>query len=97
LPALSPTGAIGVAGTVTTVAALDLELPRYDRDRVHGHRLTREGARAQLARLSLAERRALPAMEPGRAPVIVAGAAILVAILDAYGLDAIEVSERDIL
>jgi exopolyphosphatase/guanosine-5'-triphosphate,3'-diphosphate pyrophosphatase len=36
-------------------------------------------------------------MEPERAPVIVAGAAILVAVLDAYGLDAIEVSERDIL
>lgn len=100
LPELSPHAAIGVAGTVTTLAALDLRLERYDRDRVHGHRLTRAGAREQLHRLagmSLAERRGLPAMEPERAPVIVAGAAILVAVLDAYSLDAIEVSEHDLL
>jgi exopolyphosphatase/guanosine-5'-triphosphate,3'-diphosphate pyrophosphatase len=100
LPHLSPTAAIGVAGTVTTLAALDLGLERYDRERVHGHRLTRAGARDQLDRLagmSVAERRGLPAMEPERAPVIVAGAAILLAVLDAYALDAIEVSERDLL
>jgi exopolyphosphatase/guanosine-5'-triphosphate,3'-diphosphate pyrophosphatase len=95
-----PHGAIGVAGTVTTLAALDLGLERYDRDRVHGHRLTRDGARAQLARLAalpLEERCQVPALEPERAPVILAGGAILVAALDAFGLGAIEVSERDIL
>jgi exopolyphosphatase/guanosine-5'-triphosphate,3'-diphosphate pyrophosphatase len=100
LPDLSPGAAIGVAGTVTTLAALDLHLEHYDRERVHGHRLSRAGAREQLSRLagmSVAERRGLPALEPERAPVIVAGAAILVAILDAYALDAIEVSERDLL
>jgi exopolyphosphatase / guanosine-5'-triphosphate,3'-diphosphate pyrophosphatase len=92
--------AIGVAGTVTTLAALDLGLDRYDRERVHGHRLSRAGARAQLERLAalpLSERRQVPALEPGRAPVIVAGAVILVAILDQFGLEEIEVSERDIL
>ena len=92
--------AIGVAGTVTTLAALDLGLEAYDRERVHGHRLTTAGARAQLGRLAalpLAERRELPALEPERAPVIVAGAVILVEILDHFGLDEIEVSERDIL
>jgi exopolyphosphatase / guanosine-5'-triphosphate,3'-diphosphate pyrophosphatase len=92
--------AIGVAGTVTTLAALDLGLDRYDRERVHGHRLSRAGARAQLERLAalpLSERREVPALEPGRAPVIVAGAVILVAILDQFGLEEIEVSERDIL
>ena len=47
--------------------------------------------------MTVAERRELPAMEPERAPVIVAGAAILLAVLDAYALDAIEVSERDLL
>jgi exopolyphosphatase/guanosine-5'-triphosphate,3'-diphosphate pyrophosphatase len=91
---------IGVAGTVTTLAALDLGLERYNRARVHGHRLTRAAARAQLARLAaltVAERRALPAMEPERAPVIVAGAVILAEVLDRFGLDAIEVSEHDIL
>jgi exopolyphosphatase/guanosine-5'-triphosphate,3'-diphosphate pyrophosphatase len=100
LPALEPQAAIGVAGTVTTLAALDLELEAYDRERVHGHRLSREAARTQrdrLASLSVDERRALPAVEPERAPVIVAGASILVAALDAYDLEAIEVSERDIL
>ena len=67
---------------------------------MHGHRLTLDGARAQLERLAslpLAERRELPAMEPERAPVIVAGALILVETLDYLGLDEIEVSERDIL
>jgi exopolyphosphatase/guanosine-5'-triphosphate,3'-diphosphate pyrophosphatase len=100
LPELRPEAAIGVAGTVTTLAALDLALPAYDRERVHGHRLSRESARAQrdrLASLSSDERAALPAMEPARAPVIVAGASILVAVLDTYALAAIEVSERDIL
>jgi len=93
LPMLSPSAAIGVAGTVTQLAAFDTE-------HVHGHRLTRARAREQLQRLAgmtVDERRRLPRMEPERAPVIVAGAAILVAVLDAYGLDEIEVSERDIL
>jgi exopolyphosphatase/guanosine-5'-triphosphate,3'-diphosphate pyrophosphatase len=97
---LRPERAIGVAGTLTTLAALDLGLERYERERVHGHRLTRGGARAQLERLAalpLAERRAIPAMEPERAPVIVAGAVILVAALDHFGLGEIDVSERDIL
>jgi exopolyphosphatase/guanosine-5'-triphosphate,3'-diphosphate pyrophosphatase len=94
------TAAIGVAGTVTTLAALDLGLETYDSERVDGHRLTRDGAREQLERLAslpLSERRELPAMEPERAPVIVAGAVILTETLDYFGLDAIEVSEHDIL
>jgi exopolyphosphatase / guanosine-5'-triphosphate,3'-diphosphate pyrophosphatase len=100
LPELEPRDAIGVAGTITTLAALDLGLEHYDRERVDGHVLTRAGARAQLERLAalpLEERRAVPALEPDRAPVIVAGAAILVGILEAYGLDGIQASERDIL
>jgi len=100
LPELAPVGAVGVAGTITTLAALDLGLPEYDRKRVHGHVLTREGAAAQLDRLAalpLEERRRVPALEPERAPVIVAGAAILVAILDRYDLAGIRVSERGLL
>ncbi|HEU5216052.1 MAG TPA: hypothetical protein VFU30_10970 [Gaiellaceae bacterium] len=102
LPELDPVpaAAIGVAGTITTLAALDLGLPEYDRKRVHGHLLTREGARAQLERLAalpLEERKRVPALEPERAPVIVAGAAVLVAILDAYRLDGITASERGLL
>ena len=97
---MAPQQAIGVAGTVTTLAALDLGLETYDPERVDGHRLTLEGARAQLDRLAavpLAQRREVPALEPERAPVIVAGAAILVETLAHFGLDAIEASERDIL
>ena len=92
--------AVGVAGTVTTLAALDLGLETYDRERVHGHLLSLDGARRQLDRLaslSLAERREVPALEPERAPVIVAGAVILTETLVFFALDAIEVSERDIL
>jgi len=91
---------IGVAGTVTSLAALDLGLVEYDSDRVHGHRLSIEGAERQLERLAalpLAERREVPGLEPERAPVIVAGATILVEAMRYLGLDEIEVSERDIL
>jgi exopolyphosphatase / guanosine-5'-triphosphate,3'-diphosphate pyrophosphatase len=100
LPELSPEHAVGVAATITSLAALDLGLEEYDRSRVHGHVLTRDGARAQLERLAalpVEERRRVPALDPERASVIVAGAAILVAILDGYGLDSIRVSERDLL
>jgi exopolyphosphatase/guanosine-5'-triphosphate,3'-diphosphate pyrophosphatase len=100
LPELKAKAAIGVAGTITTIAALDLGLPAYDRKRVHGHVLTLEGARNQLERLAalpLDERRRVPALEPERAPVIVAGAAILVAMLDTYSLPGITVSERGLL
>jgi exopolyphosphatase/guanosine-5'-triphosphate,3'-diphosphate pyrophosphatase len=92
--------AVGVAGTITTLAALDLGLEQYDRERVHGLRLSLDGARAQLQRLAalpLAERREVPALEPERAPVIVAGGVILVETLGFLGLDAIEASEHDIL
>ena len=100
LPELEPESAVGVAATITTLAALDLGLEEYDRARVHGHVLTRDGAHAQLERLAalpLEERRRVPALDPERAPVIVAGAAILLAILDAYGLESMRVSERDLL
>ena len=93
LPALSPQAAIGVAGSMTQLAGLDVE-------DVHGYRLSRTRAREllrRLAALSVDERRALPRMEPERAPVIVAGAAILVSLLDAYELAEIEVSVRDLL
>jgi exopolyphosphatase / guanosine-5'-triphosphate,3'-diphosphate pyrophosphatase len=98
LPELDPGEAIGVAGTITTLAAL--ELGGYDRDRVHGHRLTREGVDAQLARLAslpLAERRELPGLEPERAPVIVGGAIVVREVLDRFGLGGLEASERDLL
>ncbi len=100
LPDLRPTTAIGVAGTITTLAALDLGLAEYDPDRVHGHRISRRGVEEQLDRLAslpLSERRELPTLEPERASVIVAGAVIVREVLARYGLDGLEASERDIL
>jgi len=98
LPSLTPTRAIGVAGTVTTIAALDLGLTRYDPEKIHRHRIARTSVELELARLAaltLAERRLVPGLDPGRAPVIVAGALILRDVLRAYALPEIEASERD--
>jgi exopolyphosphatase/guanosine-5'-triphosphate,3'-diphosphate pyrophosphatase len=92
--------AIGVAGTITSLAALDLGLVEYDPLRVHGHRLGHDAVHAQLTRLAavrLKERRQVPGLEPERAPVIVAGAMILRETMRYFGLDEIEVSERDLL
>ncbi|MFN2629286.1 MAG: hypothetical protein ABR569_11710 [Gaiellaceae bacterium] len=100
LPELEPAAAVGVAGTITTLAALDLRLEAYDLQRIHGHHLSHATARelsALLAGLKVKERCALAGMDPGRAPVIVGGAVILSQILERYGLEGIEVSERDIL
>jgi exopolyphosphatase / guanosine-5'-triphosphate,3'-diphosphate pyrophosphatase len=100
LPDLWPSSTVGVAGTVTTLAALDLGLEEYDRERVHGHVLTRDAVELQLARLAslpLDERRRLPALDPDRAPVIVAGAAIVRALMYRYELETLRASERDLL
>jgi exopolyphosphatase/guanosine-5'-triphosphate,3'-diphosphate pyrophosphatase len=100
LPAYEARDAVGVAGTVTTLATLDLGLAEYDPRRTHGHRisfLSVERELDRLAALTLEERLRVPGIEPGRAPVIVAGLLILREVLDAYGLSGIEVSERDIL
>jgi exopolyphosphatase/guanosine-5'-triphosphate,3'-diphosphate pyrophosphatase len=98
LPAAEPERAVGVAGTVTTIAALDLGLVEYDPVRIHGHSISKAATEEQLSRLaSLTVEERAQIVEPGRAPVIVAGAAILAEVLEFYGLDAIEASERDIL
>lgn len=94
-----PTGPlIGVAGTVTTVAAI--LNGRYDPDEVHGMEVTRAQAEDVLGRMAVlddAGRRATPGLHPDRANVIVAGLAILCGALDALGADRLLVSERDIL
>lgn len=91
---------VGVAGTVTTVAALALGLPEYDPAAIHGSRISTEQVAAvteQLAGMTHAERLALPVMHPGRADVIVSGAVILQRIIEAVGVSYIVVSEHDIL
>jgi len=92
--------AIAVAGTGTHLAAIDLALEPYDPERIEGHVLT--AARVQelldrLAALPLAERREVRGLHPDRAPTIVAGAVVLREGMAALGLDAVEVSEHDLL
>ncbi len=92
----APADIVGTAGTVTTLAALDLDLARYDATRVHGHRLDRaavERLRDRLGALTVGERAALPCLEPGRADLIVPGVAIVLATLDATGAAAVTVSD----
>jgi exopolyphosphatase / guanosine-5'-triphosphate,3'-diphosphate pyrophosphatase len=92
--------AVAVAGTATSCASIDLELDPYDPARVEGHTMTRarlEALRDRLAALPLAERRRVTGLDPNRAPTIVAGTVILLEVLGAFGLDAFEASERDIL
>jgi exopolyphosphatase/guanosine-5'-triphosphate,3'-diphosphate pyrophosphatase len=91
---------IAVAGTATSLAAIDQELDPYDPEKVHGYRLGLarcEQLVGRLAALTVAERRELAGLHPDRAPTIVAGAAILLESMRAFGLDAIEISETDIL
>jgi exopolyphosphatase / guanosine-5'-triphosphate,3'-diphosphate pyrophosphatase len=97
---IRPQAAIGVAGTITSIAALDLGLAEYDPEKVHRHRVSRGSVAAQLERLAavrVTERRRIPALEPERAPMIVAGVVILREVLEHFGLDGLEASERDIL
>jgi len=100
---LDPVGSfVGVAGTITTVAAHSLALPSYDSATIHGAKLALDDVREaclSLVRMSVADRRALPFMHPGRADVIGAGALILDRLVDLVPLstDTMVVSEHDIL
>jgi exopolyphosphatase/guanosine-5'-triphosphate,3'-diphosphate pyrophosphatase len=91
---------VGLAGTITTVAAVEMGLPEYDRERVHHFRLTRDAAEdvfRTLATETRAQRLHNPGLEEARADVIVGGTAILVAIMRTFEHDECLVSEADIL
>jgi exopolyphosphatase/guanosine-5'-triphosphate,3'-diphosphate pyrophosphatase len=91
---------IAVAGTPTSLAAVELGLEPYDPSRVHGHVLALPSIQrmlSQLASLPLAERVEIPGLHPDRAPTIVAGVVILVETMRAFDLEQITVSEHDIL
>ncbi len=90
---------VGIAGTMTTLAAVELAMPVYDGARVHGHVMTRaslEGVVRRLAALDVEARRRVPGMEPKRADVIVAGGFIALALLSHWGVDAVRVSDRGV-
>jgi exopolyphosphatase/guanosine-5'-triphosphate,3'-diphosphate pyrophosphatase len=91
---------VGLAGSVTTVAALALDLPAYDPDAIHGSRIPVDAVRAVTANLLAATREcraAMPVMHPGRVDVIGAGALVLRVLMDEFGMDEVVVSEHDIL
>jgi exopolyphosphatase / guanosine-5'-triphosphate,3'-diphosphate pyrophosphatase len=91
---------VGLAGTVTTIAAVEIGLQTYDPDRIHHFRLTKaavEDVFRTLATESLADRRHNPGLDPGRADVIVGGACILVQMMRTFGFGECLVSEADIL
>ena len=92
--------AIGLAGSVTTIAAVALDLPSYDASAIHLSRISAAQVRATTGRLLAMrreERAALPVMHPGRVDVIGGGALVLRTIVDRLGLAEVLVSEADIL
>jgi exopolyphosphatase/guanosine-5'-triphosphate,3'-diphosphate pyrophosphatase len=91
---------VGVAGTVTTIAAIALGLEAYDPERIHGSVLTFDqvaSVTARLLEMSHAERAAMPVMHPGRVDVIGGGALVLRTLMEYVGAEAVIASEHDIL
>ena len=94
-----PPALVGVAGTVTSLAAMALELASYDPGRVHGSRLSRADLGRQIGRLAAAtqaQREQMIGLDPRRADVILAGALILERIAAAAGVNEVRVSDRGI-
>src|SRR3954454_14616450 len=91
---------VAVAGTATSLAAIDQQLDPYDPEKVDGYGLLLEACDrmlAELAAIPLEERKQVTGLHPDRAPTIIAGAAILVESMRVFSLDSVEVSEADIL
>ncbi|MFF0398351.1 exopolyphosphatase [Streptomyces sp. NPDC005248] len=91
---------VGLAGTVTTVAAIALGLQEYDSEAIHHSRISFEQVQEITGRLvtsTHAERAAIPSMHPGRVDVITSGALVLLAVMKRTGAREVVVSEHDIL
>lgn len=100
VPASTAKQVIGLAGSVTTVAAMALGLQRYDRNEIHGTKLSREqviGASDRLLHMTRSQRSELPFMHSGRIDVIGAGALVLKQCVQALPHGHLRVSEHDIL
>ena len=97
---LRPCAALGVAGTVTTLATVDLRLAAEDPERVHGHGIAAtwvEETLDRLAAMTADDIRAVRGIHPDRAPVILAGVVVVAEVLDRFGIAELEVSERDVM
>ncbi|HEX5597451.1 MAG TPA: Ppx/GppA phosphatase family protein [Micromonosporaceae bacterium] len=100
VPGRAASTLVGLAGSVTTVAAIALGLPEYDPERIHHCRLSYEQVAkvtGELLAMPVAERLAMPVMHPGRADVIGAGALVLRVIMERANMTSVVVSEHDIL
>jgi exopolyphosphatase / guanosine-5'-triphosphate,3'-diphosphate pyrophosphatase len=100
VPLAAARSLVGLAGSVTTVAAMALDLPAYDAERIHHSRISAADVHDVAGRLlgmTHDQRAALPFMHPGRVDVIGAGALILAVILEQVTVDEVVVSEHDIL
>ncbi|MFG2589019.1 exopolyphosphatase [Streptomyces sp. NPDC048438] len=100
VPVSSAATLVGLAGTVTTVAAMALGLEEYDSEAIHHSRVSLAQVREITARLLAStheERAAIPAMHPGRVDVIASGALVLLAVMERTGAREVVVSEHDIL
>jgi exopolyphosphatase/guanosine-5'-triphosphate,3'-diphosphate pyrophosphatase len=91
---------IGLAGTISTLAAVDLKLARYNRDKIHNHILKFDNIKLiynQFCQVNMDSRKKITGLEEKRADIIISGAAILLEIMKMLGSDKILVSENDIL
>ena len=91
---------VGVAGTWTSLAAIDLDLRSYDRFVIHHHRMTRSALSritVELAGMSVEETAAIPSLDPARAPVILAGAVVAGCVMDTVSAETTLISEHDTL
>jgi exopolyphosphatase / guanosine-5'-triphosphate,3'-diphosphate pyrophosphatase len=92
--------AIAVAGTATSLGAIDLDLEHYSHERVHGRVVsvtTCRGILERLASLPEEQRRGVRGLHPDRAPTIIAGVVMVIEALELFGLDSTAVSDHDIL
>jgi exopolyphosphatase/guanosine-5'-triphosphate,3'-diphosphate pyrophosphatase len=92
-----PDALVGMGGAVTNLTSVSLALSPYDPDRIQGATLTRSEVENQIARyaaLDTAGRRAIPGLQPGRAEVILAGALVVLTLMDKLGQDRVSVSDR---
>ena len=90
---------VGIAGTITTLAAVSLAMATYDGARVHGHTLGVDELRRvvdRLARLPLAQRKNVIGLEPKRADVIVAGGIVALALLERINATSLTISDRGV-
>ncbi|MFZ7101375.1 MAG: Ppx/GppA family phosphatase [Peptococcaceae bacterium] len=91
---------VGVGGTITTLAAIKLELEKYDPEIIHGQTLNKEqiaGVYHVIDKMEIAERRKIKGLQPGRADIISYGVYILLKVMDKLNITELTVSEKDIL